>query len=133
MNSDVLKNTTAFQPTIALPGLLTAILESTESGSNRDEKLSAMPYKDDDLVCARPDDSFALLWNYASAVKDLAQRAGVKLISCTISRIRTSPSWRQMAYLGSRQHPSRPCADWSDGRTVSERLLQPGRGRRGRD
>ena len=132
MNSDVLKNTTAFQRTIALPGLPTAILESTESGSNRDGT-SWQCRKDDDLVCAGPDGSFALSWNYASAVKDLAQRAGVKLISCTISRIRTSPSWRQMAYIGSRQHPSRPCADWSDGRTVSERLLQPGRGRTGRD
>jgi integrase len=38
-------------------------------------------YKDDDPVFARPDGSFARPWNYASAVKDLAQRAGVRPIS----------------------------------------------------
>ena len=38
-------------------------------------------YKDDDLVFARPDGSFPRPWNYAAAVKDLAQRAGLKSIT----------------------------------------------------
>ena len=38
-------------------------------------------YKGGDLVFGRPDGSFVQPWNYAAAVKDLAQRAGVRSIS----------------------------------------------------
>ena len=47
----------------------------------QERKARGSAYNDDDLVFARPDGSFARPWNYAPAVKDLAQRAGVRPIS----------------------------------------------------
>jgi len=54
-----------------------------EHRSRQDEERNALGcgYKDDDLVFARPDGSFVQPWNYASAVRDMAQRAKVKPIS----------------------------------------------------
>ncbi|MGA7353985.1 MAG: site-specific integrase, partial [Candidatus Cybelea sp.] len=66
--------------TIALPALLVAVLEEHRE-RQRQERKTSDAYKDDDLVFARPDGSFARPWNYAAAVKDLAQRAGIKRIS----------------------------------------------------
>ncbi|MFY9884298.1 MAG: site-specific integrase, partial [Candidatus Cybelea sp.] len=66
--------------TIALPALLVGVLEEHRERQHQERKASDA-YKDDDLVFARPDGSFARPWNYAAAVKDLAQRAGLKRIS----------------------------------------------------
>ena len=67
--------------TIALPGPLVAILADHQERQQQERKALGDAYKDDDLVFARPDGSFARPWNYAAAVKDLAKRAGVKPIS----------------------------------------------------
>lgn len=67
--------------TIALPGPLVAILEEHRERQAEDRKVLGSAYKDDDLVFARADGSFVKPWNYALAVKQLAQRAGVKPIS----------------------------------------------------
>ena len=66
--------------TIALPALLVAVLKEHRERQHQERRASGA-YKDDDLVFARPDGSFARPWNYAAAVKDLAQRAGLKRIS----------------------------------------------------
>ena len=66
--------------TIALPAPVAAVLEEHRERQNQERKASDA-YKDDDLVFARPDGSFARPWNYAATVKDLALRAGLKRIS----------------------------------------------------
>lgn len=57
LNSDVLKITTAIQRTIALSGLLTAILQKHRERQQQGRKALGSAYKDDDLVFARPDGS----------------------------------------------------------------------------
>jgi len=67
--------------TIALPAPLVATLERHRKRQDQERKALGSGYKDDDLVFARPDGSFAKPWNYASAVRDLARRAKVKPIT----------------------------------------------------
>ncbi len=67
--------------TIALPGPLVAILEEHRKRQDQEREALGSEYKEDDLVFARRDGSFARPWNYAAAVKDLAKRAGIKTIS----------------------------------------------------
>jgi integrase len=67
--------------TIALPGPLATILEEHQQRQEQDRKALGGAYKDDDLIFARADGSFVKPWNYAAAVKDLAQRAKVTAIS----------------------------------------------------
>jgi len=57
---------------------------------------------DDDLEFARPDGSFAQPWDCASPVKDVAQRAGVKLIARSPGSARFPVDGKRRA-LGSRQ------------------------------
>lgn len=61
----------------------TACVDLGTAPQTQDQEREALAggYKDDDLVFARPDGSFAQPWNYASAVTDLAPRAKVKSIS----------------------------------------------------
>lgn len=67
--------------TIALPGPLGAILEEHRERQQQERKALGTGYNDGDLMFARPDGSFVQPWNYASAVRDLAQRVGVKPIT----------------------------------------------------
>ena len=67
--------------TIALPGPLGAILEEHRKRQQQERKALGTGYNDGDLMFARPDGSFVQPWNYASAVRDLAQRVGVKPIT----------------------------------------------------
>ena len=67
--------------TIALPSPLVAVLAEHQKRQLQEREALGDAYKEDHLVFARPDGSFAQPWNYAAAVKDLAKRAGVKPIS----------------------------------------------------
>jgi integrase len=69
--------------TIAMPGPLVRVLEGHRGRHHQERKALGDEYKDDDLVFARPDGSFAPPWNYAAAVKDLAKRAGSDPSACT--------------------------------------------------